>query len=393
MFVTSEIQGQGNALQQDRVGSSVKISTDGTQAQLMWVADGHGRRMGQVRYDLGGLAAQVANDALASLGAHDIQRLYRDVEFGKELYANIQFEIELAKDEFLFSKGWRKVIDDFGDAIDALWTRAGVNTVTSSGGTTLILVAALMDDGVWKGRMYNVGDSMMVFKDTVYSQPGLDGLTDAAVKGLVLNNMRTIYSTAPGAVRHDAPFHVISEDGSVSIKSPPSPIGGRHLHYLSTVRGDIAMGITLTATPEMFNLKKLDKNGRRPRFSLLTGLASWSNMGDTQNPVWSSVPSYSNQFVIDGPLSLTSDGIGDILKCEVSESAVDKSGWFNFYEDHPMHGHSDEKDCTFKNSWFHKTVLETCDGEAPSWRDDPFYKIAKATFGVPDNISRVTFIP
>lgn len=393
MFTINEIKGEGNSHQQDRAGKLEGVTEDGTPVFLMWVLDGHGTRVGYHRYDLGGIVAQTGEDILKSLDAESILRIFNDTEFGKELFANIQSKIEAKKDAFLTSNGWSKLTDATGDDIDVLWSKVGTRIATPGGGTTLILVSGVKEGDTWNARMYNVGDSMMVFNDVVYSQAGIDGLNEETVIALAENSMKTAYSSVPGSISPQCfNYHEISViDTAVSINSPPTPIGGRHRYYCSNVRGEIATEVKLTYIPKMFELK--DPH----RFHLNTNLASWSNMGDSQNAKWASVPSYSKPFVIDGPLSLTSDGIGDILKSELDASSEEKTGWFNYYSDHPMNTSNPEKNNIFKNSWFHETVMGISHNESATEavlvHDDPFYRVAKLTFGVADNISRVTFMP
>ena len=391
MFIINEIQGEGNTYQQDRVGKSEKIASDGTPVHLMWVIDGHGSRMGHLRYDLGGLVSQTAHDRLEQLDGDSIQRLHNDVAFGKELYTNIQHEIVAILEAFLISKGWNKLKDADQNDIDVLWSIPGGRVVTLSGGTTLILVASVNKDSVWMGRMYNVGDSLMILNDMVYSQAGIDGLNHKTVLALSHNNTGTVYCSVPGT-NCDHPFHTITESDSVISNPIPGLKHGKHQYYISNVRNDIALGVKLIYTPEMFNL-----NSYLHSFKVVTNLASWSNMGDIQNTAWASEPSYSEVFKIDGPLSLTSDGIGDILKSEGPANSKEKAGWFNYLPEHPMNGYSTDKNCIFKNSWFHATVMKIHDSSDSSTACSPykdlFYKVAKGTFGVPDNISRVTFIP
>ena len=177
------------------------------------------------------------------------------------------------------------------------------------------------------------------------------------------------------------------------MNAPPSPVRRQQRYYISNVRGDIATGISLTYVPKMFNLTEDEPQPRRYSFSINTNLASWSNMGDTQNASWASVPSYSEPFTIEGPLSLISDGIGDILKSEEPATLEEKMGWFNYYTDHPMSSADASKNCIFKNAWFHETIMSINEEDMGAVHDDPFYKVAKATFGVADNICRITFIP
>ena len=62
-----------------------------------------------------------------------------------------------------------------------------------------------------------------------------------------------------------------------------------------------------------------------------------------------------------------------------------------------MNTSNPEKNNIFKNSWFHETVMGISHNESATEavlvHDDPFYRVAKLTFGVADNISRVTFMP
>tara|TARA_B110000977_G_scaffold83127_1_gene111065 strand:+ start:60 stop:1244 length:1185 start_codon:yes stop_codon:yes gene_type:complete len=394
MFVINAIQGEGNTYQQDRAGKLEKTTADGRSVKIMWAADGHGSRIGYQRCDMGGLVAQTGHDILNSLDADMIAQLYDNPEIGKELFANIHCNIEQAKDEFFIRNGWRKLTDADGNDIDVLWTKPGGSIVTSGGGTTLILAACVNVEGVWKARMYNVGDSMMIHNDTVYSQSGINGISEDTFRAMSAIGMKTVYSDAPGSVRSGGHLiHSISVDDTVEHHEPPTPLHGKHRYYVSDVRGSIATSLKLIYTPKMFNLMDLSGCAWGYRFNINTELASWSNMGDTQNAPWAAVPSYSDQFVITGPLSLTSDGIGDIMKSEATASLEEKTGWFNYYEDHPMHSADANKTCIFKNAWFHETVMAIDPDSATAVHDDPFYKVAKSTFGVADNICRVTFIP
>ena len=399
MIVTNEIKGEGNGFQQDRAGSLEIISETGVPLKLLWVADGHGKYINGRKYDLGGMVAQRAHDILNGTESEIVLRLFEDTEFGKEFYAHMQSEIKLSYETFMVKKGWRKLKEVDGKEIDVLWTNSVGRIITSAGGTTLIITVCAKIDDVWQGRMYNVGDSMMILNDTVYSQAGIDGLNDKTVMKLAAREIKTIYSRVPGdgfTTCHN--FHKISPtDKSISINSPPTPIFGKHRYYISNVRGEIAAEVTTTYTPKMFNLEDSPSYPMSRHFSLDTNLASWSNMGDMQNDTWASIPSYSKKFVIDGPLTLTSDGIGDILKSEESVTDEEKAGWFNYYDDHPMKTYDSSTCSIFKNSWFHKTFMENLsavDGVASSsFHEDPFYRVAKKTFGAADNICRVTFIP
>lgn len=388
MIVTNQIKGRGNLYQQDRTGNSAQITSDGTPTRLIWVLDGHGKDCGYTRVDLGGAMAQKAHTILSDLSGDDIYKLHSDTTFGKELFAHIETEITEIKHTILKQQGWNHVKDKTGMVIPVLWTKSGYIT-TPSGGTTLIMVAMIKDGDDWVGRMYNVGDSMMVFKDTVYSQCGLEGLTDDTVKSICSGKTKTIYESPQKTSYVDNDFHKISPTGEVSTKSPPYQLHNP-LFFHSSVRGDIALAIKYTFTPAMFELGVV-----YPGFGRLTSrLACWSNMGDTQTPNWAPVPSYSKTFLVDGPLSLTSDGIGDILLAEGPTTDEEKIDWFNYYSDHPMHRYSSDKNCIFKNSWFHTTVMEdmSTDSDSAS-HEDTFYQLATTKFGVADNICRVTFIP
>ena len=397
MFVINAIQGEGNTYQQDRTGKLEKTTAGGRSVKLLWVLDGHGGKIGYHRCDMGGLVSQTGHDILNSLDADTIAQLYDNPEIGKELFTNIQCKIESVKDEFFIQNGWRKLVDLGGTDIDVLWSKPGGarSVVTSSGGTTLILVACVEVEGVWKARMYNVGDSMMIHNDTVYSQAGIGGMNDETVLQMAVSGIKSIYSNVPCINPKNHSYHTISDDNTVSVEALPSPVRGRHQYYISDVRDSVAVSLKLIYKPAMFDLLDISEYawGLGKRATIKTELASWSNMGDTQNAPWASVPSYSEQFVITGPLSLTSDGIGDILKSEATASLEEKTGWFNYYEDHPMHSYDANKNSIFKNAWFHETVMANDPDSATTVHDDPFYKVAKSTFGVPDNICRVTFIP
>jgi len=394
MFTINEIKGEGNTYQQDRTGKIVQSLSDGTEVVLMWAIDGHGKKVGFNQHDTGGMVSRVIHKFLTELSGEQIKNLYDNTEYGISLYAEIQSKIELAKDQFMISLGWKKLVDVDGNDINVLWTKTTGRIITSSGGAMLILVACVKTDAAWKGRMYNVGDSMMIHNDTVYSQSGIDGLSDKAVLSLTQSKIKTIYSAVPGSFASKKNyFHRVSPiDAVVTINPTPSIVRGRHQYYVSNVRSDTALSICLTYTPDMFTLKPAAVRALRS-FAPKTELASWSNMGDSQNAWWASEPSYSKQFVITGPLSLISDGIGDILKSEGDTSLDEKTDWFNYSENHPMHTANPNKNCIFKNGWFHETVMGIDEDSKETVHDDPFYEVAKATFGVADNICRVTFMP
>ena len=399
MIVTNQIKGVGNSFQQDRVGYVSAKNKLGKKVHLMWCADGHGRSNCRHRYDVGGTVSQIAHTELGKLTGDDIQVIY-DTEFeGQRLYAHIYDKILHGKKAFFKSKGWKPLVDSTGDEIPGLWKNGGGHIVTGSGGTTLIILAIVQIGKTWKGRLYNVGDSFMIHNDIVFSQPGIDGLNSATVKRLIGSGNKTFYAPVPNSGQASSlPYHTIGASGGVTVNPVPSSIGGVNRYFQSNVRGDIAKEVCRTYTWRDFK-------GLTTPFEFKPRLASWSNMGDDQLPKWSAIPSYSKQFEITGPISLMSDGIGDILMNENPSEIIDDTSWFQYYIGHPMEDTGTDpsvdtdtgvsvsitKNSLFRNSWFHATLLAQAAAETPV--EDMFYTQAKQIFGVADNISRVTFIP
>lgn len=378
--IISDIKGAGNASQQDRVGSFFGTTPDGVQTGVMWVLDGHGKNAPGSK-DIGGECASIGNAILSDLTPAEIETLYNSTFEGSRLYSHIQDSIIEFKHGKLTANGWSRCTHLDGTLQRGIWNRRRQLKV-NTGGTTLILIAMIKVDDSWRARLYNVGDSLMVFKNRVYSQAGIDGLNDTTVRALWEEGSSTVYSR----VNRRGPyisFHEESPEGDISCV--PMPYRGQTPQgFHATVRGDAALAILKEHTWASDGFRDVSERSE---------LASWSNLGDTALPKFSSVPSYSETFIVDGPLSLTSDGIGDILEVEGDISPDAKVGWFLYPDGHPMKDSDPSKCAIFANSWFHSTIAVEQAKPCVSSSDDPFYKKATDLFGIADNISRITFTP
>lgn len=389
MFVTNQIKGEGNSFQQDRVGYISSENNSGEKVALMWCSDGHGRSHCVNRYDIGGVIADTVNSILSDVSGDTIQAIYETEFEGQRLYSHLQDKILQIKNEFFKSKGWEKLVDTSGTELDGLWVKPDKNITTGNGGTTLIMVAMVKTADNWNARLYNVGDSLMIHGDMVYSQPGIESLNLSTVKSLLDSGNSTFYAAVPNSrASTHSPYHEIGEVDTLTINPVPAIIGNKHQYFHATVRGDIALEVC-----KIYNWRNY--RGVKKPFERLTCLASWSGIGDDQLPKWTSVPSYSDQFEIKGLISLTSDGIGDTLMNESPGEIMDSTSWFKYFTGHPMSCNDAtavpiKKNALFRNAWFHET-FRTLNSDPPI--KDPFYVLAKHKFGNADNISRVTFIP